>query len=144
MEEPDLKTIDGGPEDRTPHTARVFLQLPVSQQRDPRLRPLARRLNTTMMLSSGEHDCMVEIQNGVVIEATAGPFVMPSYRFRIYADPEAWSGFLQPVPPPGYHDLLALVRRKTCRFEGDLHPLMAHLLFFKLLLATLRPEGGQP
>ena len=34
---------------------------------------------------------------------------------------------------------MALLKRGAMRFEGNLHPLMSNLLYFKLLLASLRP-----
>ena len=34
-------------------------------------------------------------------------------------------------------------KNKVLKFEGDLHPLMSHLLYFKLLLASLRPVENQ-
>ena len=45
------------------------------------------------------------------------------------------------VPPPGYHDLMAMLKFGTLRIEGNLHPFMSHLLYFKDLLALLRPAA---
>ena len=50
-----------------------------------------------------------------------------------------WNKFLKAIPIPGSHDLIALLRRKVLKIDGNLHPLMSHLLYFKLLLASLRP-----
>jgi hypothetical protein len=54
------------------------------------------------------------------------------------ADEEAWIEFMRPVPKPGYHDLMALLRRERLQVHGNLQPFMTHLLYFKLLLACLR------
>ena len=64
---------------------------------------------------------------------------MPSYIFKLTASKNEWLKFLQSTPEPGSHDIIAMLRRKVLKFEGDLHPLMSHLLYFKLLLASLRP-----
>ena len=45
-------------------------------------------------------------------------------------------------PPPGSNDLMALVRRKVLKAEGNLQVFMAHLRYFKEALAKLRPVGG--
>mgnify|MGYP003341988709 FL=1 len=68
---------------------------------------------------------------------------MPSYVFKLTAPKKEWIKFLQHIPEPGSHDIIAMLRRKVLKFEGDLHPLMSHLLYFKLLLASLRPAESK-
>ena len=55
---------------------------------------------------------------------------------------EAWEQFWRADPPPGFHDLMALVKRRALRIEGNLHPFMANLLYFKDVMAALRPKAG--
>jgi hypothetical protein len=55
---------------------------------------------------------------------------------------EAWQTFWQKLPPPGFNDLFALFKRGLLRIEGDLHPFMANLLYFKDVLATPRRDGA--
>jgi hypothetical protein len=67
---------------------------------------------------------------------------MPSWVFALRAPADVWEKFLATVPEPGYNDILALVRFGRMRLEGNLHPLMANLLYIKAVLATLRtPEA---
>lgn len=117
----------------------MFDDLADTQGRHPALLRMGRHLSTVFMLSTDQQDWLVKIEQGRVISLHGGPLVMPSYTFRMVANECDWRDFLQPVPAPGCHDLMALLRRGVLRFEGDLHPLMSHLLYFKLLLATLRP-----
>jgi hypothetical protein len=42
------------------------------------------------------------------------------------------------MPKPGWHDLFALTKRGEAVLEGDLHPFMAHLQYFKDVLALPR------
>ena len=56
------------------------------------------------------------------------------------ADADAWAVFWQPKPPPGFHDIMALLRQKRMRFEGRLQPMMAHLFYVKMVLEI--PRGG--
>jgi hypothetical protein len=44
----------------------------------------------------------------------------------------------QPMPRPGWHDLLALTKRGEAVLEGDLHPFMSNLQYFKDVLALPR------
>ena len=41
------------------------------------------------------------------------------------------------------NDLMALIRRRVLKAEGDLQILMAHLRYFKEALAKLRVEGAE-
>ena len=100
-------------------------------------------LNTSFMISTIENEYLVNIEKGVVKNVEEGPFVMPSYVFKLTAPKNEWIKFLQHIPEPGSHDIIAMLRRKVLKFEGDLHPLMSHLLYFKLLLASLRPAESK-
>tara|TARA_B100001250_G_scaffold50093_1_gene39167 strand:+ start:492 stop:788 length:297 start_codon:yes stop_codon:yes gene_type:complete len=91
------------------------------------------------MISTIENEYLVIIEKGIVTNVEEGPFVMPSYIFKLTTSKDEWFKFLQDTPQPGSHDIIAMLRRKVLKFEGDLHPLMSHLLYFKLLLASLRP-----
>ena len=119
----------------------MFDKLLTSQSNVPSLLHMGRHLDTVCMLSTEKNDWLITITKGQVTQVRQGPLVMPSYTFRIVAGESDWLEFLEPVPAPGRHDIIALLRRGVLRFEGNLHPLMTHLLYFKLLLATLRPAG---
>ena len=81
----------------------------------------------------------VLVRRGRFIDTT---FVMPSWTFALRAPAEAWATFFQPVPPPGFNDLFAMLKRRVLKIEGDLHVFMANLLYFKGILATLRTGEG--
>ena len=106
------------------------------------LRPLGSSLSTTFMLNAGDADFRVRIVDGRVASVDRGPFVMPSCDFKLSAPADEWARFLEAVPPPGSHDLFALLKRGVLRLDGDLHPFMANLMYFKRLLASPRPRGS--
>ena len=101
-----------------------------------------RYLTTTFLLQSGDTSWLVSIFEGRVISVTRGPFVMPSSSFALRASEAEWQKFFLAKPPPGSNDLMALVRRKVLKAEGDLQVFMAHLRYFKEALAKLRPAAG--
>jgi hypothetical protein len=100
-----------------------------------------RFLSTNFLLGIGETEWLIRIEAGRVAEVRQGPFVMPSWRFALRAPEAAWRLFWERMPPPGYNDLFALLRRGELKIEGDLQPFMANLLYVKQLLATLREAG---
>jgi len=101
-----------------------------------------RMLTTTFLLQSGDTSWLISIFEGRVASVTRGPFVMPSSSFALRAGEAEWQKFFLAKPPPGSNDLMALVRRKVLKAEGDLQVFMAHLRYFKEALAKLRPVGG--
>jgi hypothetical protein len=101
-----------------------------------------RMLTTTFLLQSGDTSWLVSIFEGRIVSVTRGPFVMPSSTFALRASETEWEKFFLAKPPPGSNDLMALVRRKALKAEGNLQVFMAHLRYFKEALAKLRPAGG--
>lgn len=119
-------------------------ELPRLVDGDARLVHRGRHLTTVFLLEVGPDAYLVRIAAGRVVAVERGPFVQPSWSFALRAPTEAWEAFWSPSPPPGRHDLFALVKRGELRIEGDLHPFMANLLYVKDVLASLRRAAGSP
>jgi hypothetical protein len=109
---------------------------------DPWLVHRGRFLDTTFLLEVGADQYLVQIHRGRVEAVHKGPLVMPRWSFALRAPAEAWAAFRQPVPPPGYNDLIGMAKMRALRIEGDQHPFMANLRYFKDLLALLRASSG--
>lgn len=108
--------------------------------RDPQITRWGRGLSTRFLLDLQTSAYLIDIVDGQVHAVQTGPFVMPTWVFALRAPAAEWQRFWLPRPPPGSHDLLALIKRRVLRAEGNLQPFMSHLFFFKALLASLRPE----
>ena len=85
-----------------------------------------------------EQDPALIYRGGRIIDLTPAPVLMRSWRFSYRASAVAWAEYWKPAPRPGWHDLLALTKREEATLEGDLHPFMAHLQYFKDVLALPR------
>jgi hypothetical protein len=101
-----------------------------------------RYLTTTFLLEVGRTAWLIAIFQGRIVSVTPGPFVMPSASFALRASEEEWGKFWSHRPPPGSNDLMALIKRRVLKAEGDLQIFMANLRYFKEALAKLRPEGA--
>ena len=97
-----------------------------------------RFVNATVLIEVGTSGYLIRIAEGRVVEVCPSPALMPNWTFALRAPHDAWEKFWQPKPPPGFTDLFALVRKRLLRIEGDLHPFMANLLYFKEVLAAPR------
>ena len=100
-----------------------------------------RFLTTTFLLEVGEARWLISIFEGKVVSVTAGPFVMPSSAFALRAPQAEWEKFWSLRPPPGSNDLMALIKRRVLKAEGNLQVFMANLRYFKEALAKLRGAG---
>lgn len=101
-----------------------------------------RNLTVRFLVEARPRSWLVHVLRGRIEQVEEGPFVMPSWRFALRADEAEWRRFWSARPAPGDHDLLALVRRGLMRFEGDLQPLMANLLYIKGVLEAPRTAGA--
>jgi hypothetical protein len=101
-----------------------------------------RYLTTTFLLEVGRTAWLIAIHEGRIVSVTSGPFVMPSSSFVLRASEEEWGKFWTLRPPPGSNDLMALIKRRALKAEGNLQIFMANLRYFKEALAKLRPAGA--
>ena len=110
---------------------------------DPGLVHRGRFVHTIFLLAIDDADTLIRIQEGRVTKVTPGPFITPNYSFALRAPRVVWGKFWQPLPPLGFTDIFALVKQKLMRVEGDLHPFMANLLYFKDVIAAPRREASR-
>jgi hypothetical protein len=97
-----------------------------------------RFLGADLMIEVGGAPFHIAIEEGRIVRLDRGPLLMRPWRFAIRGDAEGWRQFWKPIPPPPFHDIFALTKHAGFRIEGDLHPFMANLLYFKDVLAAPR------
>ena len=114
--------------------------IPKHVNADANLVRRGRFIDTTFMIAIDETYYLVRIQEGRVTKLTPGPFITPDFSFALRAPRAVWEKFWQPLPPLGFTDIFALVKQKLMRVEGDIHPFMANLLYFKDVIASPRQE----
>jgi len=115
-------------------------RLPALLEADPALVARGRFLTTQCLIGCPEAAFHLDIIEGRIIAMEPGPLLMRSFAFSYRARPEALLEYWRPMPRPGWHDLLALTKRGAAQLEGEMHPFVAHLQYFKDLLAL--PRGS--
>ena len=113
-------------------------KLPELVNRDAVLLRRGRYLDLDILIEIGAAPYYVSIAGGRITRLDRGPLLMRSWALAFRGPDDAWRQFWQPFPPPHFHDIFALAKCGQLRIEGDLHPLMANLLYFKDLLAAPR------
>jgi hypothetical protein len=116
----------------------AFSNIPAWLERSEALIARGRLLDCDCLLGPVEQPFHVAIRAGRIVDLMPAPVLMRSWRFSYRATSLAWAQYWQPMPRPGWHDLLALTKRGEAVLEGDLHPFMAHLQYFKDVLALPR------
>jgi len=118
--------------------ARVFERLPEWVDADAALVRRGRYLSATFLVEVGATTWLVTVHEGRVTRVERGPFLMRDWAFAVRASDEAWRRYWEPMPAPGFHDLLAMTKFGHARIDGDLRPFMAHLRYVKDLLTLPR------
>jgi hypothetical protein len=126
--------------DDTDAVIRTFAGIPALLDQAPTLVARGRLLDCDCRLGPMDHPFHAAIRAGRIIELTPAPVLMRSWRVSYRATPQAWAAYWQAEPKPGWHDLLSLTKRGEALLEGDLHPFMTHLQYFKDLLALPRQQ----
>jgi hypothetical protein len=117
---------------------KAFAEIPAFLEQAPQLIVRGRFLDCECLLGPMDRPFHVTIRAGRIVDLTPAPVLMRSWRFAYRATFAGWAEYWQDAPKPGWHDLLALTKRKEAMLEGDLHPFMAHLQYFKDVLALPR------
>ena len=119
-------------------------KLPELVNGDERLVWRGRFLNVDFLIQVGDDSYLLSIRSGRITSVERGPFYMRPWRFAVRAPAEAWEKLWEPVPRPGYTDILGVMKRGEARIEGDLQPLVANLRYIKEILAVPRRlKGGR-
>lgn len=124
--------------------AEAFAKIPAMLDQHPALVHRGRFLDCDYLLGPLSRPFHVAIRAGRIVDLTPAPVLMRSWRFAYRATPGAWAEFWQPMPRPGWHDLLSLTKRGEAVLEGDLHPFIANLQYFKDVLALPRTCAKVP
>ena len=97
-----------------------------------------RACSADLLLQFGDVAAIVRVRDGRVARVDDRRVSLHSWDFAVKGSENGWDRFWQRFPPPGWHDILALNKRREFSIEGNLHPLMSHLQFYKDLLACAR------
>jgi hypothetical protein len=119
---------------------KAFADIPALLEQAPALIARGQMLDCDCLLGPTAHPFLASIRAGRIVDLAPAPVLMRSWRFAYRATSAAWTEYWQPMPKPGWHDLFALTKRGEAVLEGDLHPFMAHLQYFKDVLALPRQQ----
>jgi len=119
-----------------------FERVPTLVNDDAWLCHRGRFLSVELLVGIGSVPYYLGIERGRISVCDRGPLLMRGWRFAVRGTADAWRRHWEAMPPPHHHDIFALAKRGLVTIEGDLHPLMANLFYFKDVLAAPRRLAG--
>ena len=132
----------GAPEKLEQELCNLFEQaVPGRVNSDPHLVWRGRNLSTDCLVQIGTAPFLLRIELGSIRKCQKGLPLLCSWVFAVRGSAQGWASLWQDPPPPGWHDIFALTKRGEMILEGNLHPLMANLQYFKDILALPRKGG---
>ncbi len=112
--------------------------LPAKVNGSERLVWRGRHVSVTFLIQADTHVYAVQIYQGRIRCVTRVDAKFDEWAFALRASQASWDLFFSSLPPPGFHDLMAMLKLKHLKMDGNLYPLMSHLLYFKDVLASVR------
>jgi hypothetical protein len=103
--------------------------------------PLLRRgqyLDTVFLVQVGTRNWIVTVEKGRIASVAPERLAITPWAFALRASQETWTAFWDSAPKPGFHDLMALVKGRHLKVEGDVKTFMSNLRYIKDVLGTLR------
>jgi hypothetical protein len=96
---------------------------------DPALSRRGAAYDLELGLTIGEENFLFEISNGKLTSLHENSERQADHGFTLNAPRESWSRFCQPLPPPEYHDIFAMLSCGHMSLTGDTNLLMSNLLY---------------
>ena len=87
---------------------------------DPEMAVIGRWFSTDFKLSFGSADFLLSVRAGRIVEITPDPRFDRPAAFTLRAPMSVWNRFINPDPPPLYHDFFAMLMRiDEFQLDGD-------------------------
>ena len=106
---------------------------------DPALARLGRYYSVAFTVLLEEQAWRFDVRNGELASLThVAQGADTDAVFTLTIDPKSWEAFGTQTPPPGYHDISAMIEHRHARLSGDYLPWLANMTFVKGLIRHLR------
>jgi hypothetical protein len=102
-----------------------------------------RNFSADCLLQIGTASYLLRFDQGTITECRKGLPLMCSWDFAVRGSAHGWEALWQDPPKPGWHDIGALIKRGEMTMEGNLHPLLANLQYFKDMMELPRKGGSK-
>lgn len=120
----------------------IFKTFPALVDAKPALVRRGRYFSADFELVSGAQVCFLTAEAGRIVAVETAPQIMRPSAFRIAAASASWLKLWQPNPEPGWHDILAMMKRRNLTVDGDIRTFMGNLQYIKDVIGLGRAAKG--
>lgn len=106
---------------------------------DPELKRRGRYYSIRFRLEMDDRKILFQVDNGHLTSVTEDG-EQPA-TFSLSGTREAWQQFFLKEPPPGYHDIAAMLDQGHLHLEGDPMPWLANTLYIKGIIEHWKAHG---
>ncbi len=113
-----------------------------SANNDPEFLIAARFRNTFLKIEMEDSNYILKIQDGKIVRVNSTPAPDDPWAIKIGAPGEDWKNFLETIPKPFYHDLIAAGIRHNFVCEGDLESFYAYYPAIRRMFEIMRSSAS--
>ncbi len=106
---------------------------------DPELSRRGKFYSTRLAIWDGDTCTNFEIEDGRVVDINNEDNQQAVFKF--IAGRDVWEKFREAEPPPGFHDLSAMIDRGHLKIEGDVRPWLFNMLYIKRLISVWKANA---
>lgn len=130
------------PDPVTESVVAVFRTFPKLVDAHPSLVRRGRYFTADFQFVAGAQVCFMTAEAGRITAVETAPQIMRPAAFRIAAASASWLKLWQPAPEPGWHDILAMMKRRNLTVDGDIRTFMGNLQYIKDVIGLGRAAKG--
>lgn len=107
--------------------------------RDPELALIGQHFTVDFLFQTGESQTVFRVERGKLVDVVPEPRFGTVWRFALRAPLEHWQKFLQPLPPPLFNELFAMLMRvPEFKLEGDTLAAMQNVRALQRMMSLMR------
>jgi hypothetical protein len=107
--------------------------------RDAELALIGRHFTVDFLFQAGASRYVFRVERGQLVEIVPEPRFGTVWRFALRAPLEHWQKFIQPLPPPLFNELFAMLMRvPEFTLEGDTLAAMQNVRALQRLMSLMR------
>lgn len=100
--------------------------------------------NPSDNLSYKKETLAIEVDNGQILKISTTPeFDLSENSLLFTAPSDCWNNFLKPYPPPGFHDLSAMIDTKLVTLSGNPMLWLSNSFYVKTILNLVKEHFRQ-
>jgi hypothetical protein len=110
---------------------------------DEELALIGHRFTANFLFGAGATEYVLRVERGRLVEVVSDPRFDQPWSFALRAPLEHWEKFIQPIPPPLFNEIFAMLMRvPEFHLEGDTLVAAQNARALQRFMSLMRTVGG--